>query len=365
MGHAAAPATIGLIATALKDTPMTWTAGQWPPHAGDPIDADLIMNEIRQALVERNRLVPAGWTPRAFSRWQALRGTPHGGSPAPSPTVANFQYQIREMLTLVWPVAWWDPSRGDLYTLPNLCHDAFGKDAWSCDLTAQDGQGRSINTWTPARALIFDELYAAINKLDRVRILPTLSESVRRDSVYQLALGITNWARDRADAFAPFDGEDDEQSVGLEFDVGLGGEVLDGGSMAQWFLESRQFQMVFATAALTGCTLRQAWLDFSIASPGGTADFSGTLTAEVVDETETVLSTFASTESGFRRLAIPTASIRTDGDSTFTIRSTRPNAADRPGWSPAGPDYSSTYREGLAIAGPIRLIVEVDFEYHG
>jgi hypothetical protein len=344
---------------------MPWTADRWPPNASDPIDADFIMNEVRLALVERNQLVPAGWTPHTFSRWQALRGTPFGGAPIPAYTVANFQYQIHQMLGLVWPLAWWDAARGDLYTFANLCHDAFGSDAWFCDLTAHDGQGCPLNAWKPAYAQTFRELYAAINRLDRVRILPTLSESVRRDSVYELTFGISNWPEDRAAAFALFDGQDDEQAVALEFDVGLGGEVYDGGSTAQWVLESRQFRTVFATAALAGCAIRRAWLDFTTAAPSGTADFSDTLTAEVVDGALAVLGTFASTESGAKHLEIPAASIRTDGDTEFVIRSTRADAADRTAWSPTGPDYTSTYREGLAVTGPIRLIVEIDFEYHG
>jgi hypothetical protein len=183
--------------------------------------------------------------------------------------------------------------------------------------------------------------------------------------VYQLTFGITSWPQDRADAFALFDGVDDEQAVDLEFDVGMGAEVFDGGSTVQWMLESRRFRTVFATAALAGCAIRRAWLDFSTAAPSGTADFFDTLTAEVVDGAETVLGTFASTDGGAKRFEVPALSIHTDGDSEFVIRSTRADSADRTAWTPAGPDYSSTYREGLAVAGPIRLIVEIDFEYHG
>jgi hypothetical protein len=344
---------------------MAWTTNRWPVSAADAIDTDFVMNEVRQALVERGALVPANQTPHAFFRWQALRGTPAGGTPVPAPTVANFQFEVQEMLGLVWPVRWWDQARGDLYTLPHLCQDAFAGGGWSHDLTAKDAQGNSLHPWSPPYALLFRELYAAINRLDCVRVLPTLSESVRQDSVYQLTFGITSWPQDRADAFAQFDGEDDDQAVDLEFDVGLGAEVFGGGAMAQWMLESRQFRMVFATAALAGCTIRRAWLDFATAAPAGAADFSGTLTAEVTDGAGSVLGSFASTDGGAKRLEVPALSICTDGDSEFVIRSTRADAADRAAWPPAGSDSSSTYREGLAVAGPIRLIVEIDFEYHG
>ena len=59
------------------------------------------------------------------------------------------------------------------------------------------------------------------------------------------------------------------------------------------------------------------------------------------------------------------AAINTGGDTVVVIRSTRSDSDDRPAWTPPGPNYTSTYREGVAVAGPVRLIVEVDFEYHG
>ncbi len=147
--------------------------------------------------------------------------------------------------------------------------------------------------------------------------------------------------------------------------MGLGGEVYDGGTTAEWILESRQYRTVFATAALAGCTVRRGWLDFSTAAPGGSADFADDFTAEVADAADVVLGTFASSAYGARRIEVPATLIRTDGDTEFVIRSGRADTADRPAWAPAGPDYTSTYREGLAVIGPIRLIVEVDFEYHG
>jgi hypothetical protein len=343
---------------------MPWTQGRWPVQAGDPIEADGVMNEVRGALAERNGLVPAGRVPPVFSQSQALRGTPAGGSPIVASTVANFQYQVQGMLTLAWPLRWWDASRDDLYTLPHLCRDAFDADDWSVDLAAADGQGDPLNRWTPATARLFDELYAAINRLDRVRILPTFSESRTSDSVYRLQFGIGDWPEDRAETFSLFDGEDDGQAVGLDFDVGLGGEVSDAGSTAQWTLESRRFHMVFATAALAGRTVRRAWLDFTAAAPAGTSDFADRFTVQVTDGQGAVLGAFSSDNLDAKHILVPAGSVNTAGDTELILRSARTDTADRPAWSPAGPDFTSTYREGLAVAGPLRLIVEVDLEYH-
>ena len=277
---------------------MPWTANRWPPQPGDVLDADVVMNEVRAALAERDRLVPVGHVPHAFNRWDAARGTPAGGGPSPTPTVANFQYQVRQMLQMTWPLRWWDAGAQDLYTFANLCQDAFARDGWSHDLTALDGQGNLANRWSPACAVIFGELYQAINRLDGVRLLPASSGSERHDSVYRLGFGIADWPADRADTFGLFDGQDDEQTSSLEFDVGLGGEVYDGGTTAQWILESRRFRMTFATAALAGCTVRRGWLDFTTAAPGGAADFSDAFTAEVTDAGGAVLATFASGDTG-------------------------------------------------------------------
>jgi len=342
---------------------MPWTADRWPPQPGDALDAEVIFNEVRSALAERDGLVPAGFVPAAFGRWDPILGTPAGGEPDPLPTVANFQFQVQEMLTLAWPLRWWDPNRQTLYTLANLCQDAFGADGWTYDLTAEDGQGNPLNTWTPACATVFAELYHATGRLDRVRILPTVSESQRRDSVYRLTFGIGDWPTERAATFGLFDGVDDGVSCGLAYDAGMGGEVFDDDFSQQWFLESRRFRMTFATGALVGYDVRQAWLDFATEAPAGSADFSDTFTAEVIDAAETSLATFASDDYGAKRVGVPAASVNTAGDTVLTVRSTRPDTADRPAWSPAGPNYTSTYREGLAVAGPIRLIVEVDFEY--
>jgi len=343
---------------------MPWTSERWPPDVADALDTDLVMNEVREALDERDSLVPAGWVPEEFSRWDPLRGTPAGGTPTPYPTVANFQYEIQQMLNLVWPLRWWDANRGDLYLFTNLCQDAFGRSGWSWDLTATVG-GNPQNRWTPPYAVLFEELYRAINRLDRVRIVPTVSQSQRRDSVYRLTWGISNWPQDRADTFALFDGVDDGQTVSLSYDVGMGGEVFDAGPSEHWMLEARQFRTTFPTGALAGYTVRRGWLDFTTAAPEGGADFSDSFTAEVVDGDGRVLGSFGSADYGPKHIEVPADSICTDGVTSFVIRSTRADSADRPAWAPSGPNYTSTYREGLAVAGPIRLIVEVDFEYHG
>lgn len=342
---------------------MPWTLDRWPPQANDALDTDVVFNEIRDSLAERDGLVPGGCVPAPFDRWDPLRGTPKGGQPVPLPTVANFQHEIQEMLGLAWPLRWWDPSRETLYTLADLCQDAFGADGWSYDLTAEDEYGTPENPWTPPYATLFEELYEAINRLDRLRILPTVSESQRRDSVYRLTWGIDDWPQDRADTFALFDGNDDGVGVGLAFDVGMGAELFDTGFSQQWFAESRDFRMTFTTATLEGYTVRRAWLDFTTAAPEGSADFSDTFTAEVLDADENSLDSFESADYGPRHVLVPAGSVNTGGDTSLVIRSTRPNSQDRTEWTPAGPNYASTYREGLAVAGPIRLIVEVDFEY--
>ena len=344
---------------------MPWTLDRWPPEPRDALDTDFIINEVRAALAERDGLVQAGYVPDEFGRWDPLRGTPTDGDPAPAPTVANFQFEIQEMLDLTWPLRWWDPNRNMLSALANLCQDAFGADGWSYDLTAEDGQGNPANPWTPPYATIFEELYETVNRLDRVRILPTVSESERRDSVYRLTFGINDWPQERAATFAMFDGDDDGVSVGLLYDVGMGGEVFDAGASEQWFLESRGFRMTFATGALVGYTVQGAWLDFTTEAPGGPADFADTFTAEVADAEGTSLDTFDSADYGPKHILVPADSINTGADTSLVIRSTRDDSTDRPAWSPGGPNYTSTYREGLAVTGPIRLIVEVDFEYRG
>ena len=131
---------------------MPWTAERWPPQPGNPLDTDIVFNEVRAALAERDGLVPAGFVPDPFDRWDPLLGTPAGGTPDPLPTVANFQFQVQEMLALEWPLRWWDPTRETLYAFASLCQDAFGADGWTWDLTAEGGQGQPINRWAPACA---------------------------------------------------------------------------------------------------------------------------------------------------------------------------------------------------------------------
>lgn len=342
---------------------MAWTSERWPPEAGDPVAADVVFNEIRAALAERNALVQAGGVPEAFARFDPARGTPAAGPPEPLPTVGTLQLAIQGMLDFVWPLRWWDPNRNDLYTLTALCQDAFGADGWSYDLTAEDEEGSPLHRWTPACTAVFTELHEAINRLDRVQILPTFGESVRSDSVYRLTFGISNWSEERAAAFALFDGSDDGAGTSLDFDVGMGCELFDGGTNQHWFLESRRVEMTFATGALVGRSVRRAWFDFATTEPEGLTDFADAFVAEVVDAEGRTLATFDSDDYGPKHVEVPAESVCTDDDTLLAVRSARADTADRPLWVPGGPNYSSTYREGLAMAGPVRLIVEVDFEY--
>lgn len=336
---------------------MPWSPA-WPPERWRAIDTDLVVNDLRAALLERNGLVPAGKLPAAFSRWMPLRATPAGGTP-PHHTVANFQHQVEAMLALVWPLRWWDRGRGDLYTLASLCQDAFGKNDWTYPLVGASG------LWCPPHHRDFwDELYRATNLLDTVRILPTFSESVTRDDVYRLMFGIGDWPTERAATFALFDGVPDGGSIPwMDYDVGMGGEVLDDGFSQQWFLEAREFRMTFATGALSGHTVKKAWLTFATEAPSGSTDYGDTFTAEAVDSGGAQLGTFASDQYGEKTFEAAASAIDTGGDSVFTVRSTRPDAADRPAWTPPGPNYTGTYREGLNVMGPVRLVVQLNLEY--
>ncbi|MCX5654626.1 MAG: hypothetical protein NTY65_08280 [Planctomycetota bacterium] len=116
---------------------------------------------------------------------------------------------------------------------------------------------------------------------------------------------------------------------------------------------------------MAGCEITRVWLDFATEAPEGAADFSDTFTAEAAVDGGETIGSFSSDSYGPQRFEVPATAIRTDGDTVFVIRSTRGDGEDRSNWNPGGPNYTSTYREGLAIAGPIRLIVEVNFEYHG
>lgn len=315
-----------------------------------------MVNDIHAAFVKRNGLVPAGKLPAAFSRWQPLLATPAGDDP-PLHTMANFRYQIEAMLALVWPYRWWDPTRSQLYTFANLCQDAFGKTNWTHDLTGVSAP------WTPA-ACFFDKLYKAINRLDRIRILPSASESVTRDDVYRLTFGIGDWPAERAATFAMFDGVPDGGAIpSMDYDVGIGGEVFDDGFSQQWFLDSREFRMTFATAALAGYTVKRAWLTFATEAPSRSTDYGDTFTAEAADRNGRQLGTFASDNYGEKTFEAGASAIDTGGDTTFAIRSTRPDTADRSAWTPPGPNYTSTYREGLNVTGPVRLVVELDLDF--
>jgi hypothetical protein len=143
----------------------------------------------------------------------------------------------------------------------------------------------------------------------------------------------------------------------------MGGSLSDDGGTEEWALESREYRITFDTAALAGYSIRRARLDFATAAPAGSADFSDSFTAEVIDGGAQSRGTFASGDTGPKQITLPAESVNGAGDTVLTIRSTRADSADRTAWTPTGPDYSSTYREGIAVTGPVRLIVEVDFEY--
>jgi len=138
---------------------------------------------------------------------------------------------------------------------------------------------------------------------------------------------------------------------------------FDDGFSQQWFLDSREFRMTFATAALAGYTVKKAWLTFATEAPSGSTDYSDTFTAEAVDRNGTQLGTFASDNYGEKTFEAGASAIDTGGDTTFAIRSTRPDTADRSAWTPPGPNYTSTYREGLNVTGPVRLVVQLDLDF--
>ncbi|MDK1031354.1 MAG: hypothetical protein QGD94_05060 [Planctomycetia bacterium] len=340
---------------------MGWSAS-FPTTRWAVPDTSLVVNQINAALDERDGLVPVGFFPGPFSRWDPMLGVPKGGSPA-NPTMANFQHQIQEMLTLTWGFRWWDMGRSELYTLANLCQDAFGENGWTYDLTAGTVQNPSM-PWTPPYAVFFDELYRAINALDHIRVLSSLIDIQKVDSVYRLTYGISNWAADRAATFALFDGQDDGVTSSLSFDVGLGAEVIDYGAMQEWYLENRKAVLDFNTGGLSGYTVAAAWLDVETAAPAGSADYTDTFTAEVVAGGNQ-RGTFASDDYQVHRITLQPGDINTTGQTQITVRSTRANTADRTAWAPAGPDYTSTYREGFDIGQTVRLIIKVDFEYQG
>ncbi|HUX01734.1 MAG TPA: hypothetical protein VMY35_12225 [Phycisphaerae bacterium] len=334
---------------------MGWSAA-WPAARWQAIDVDNVINDLRSALVERNGLVPTSKHPaNAFARWNVLVGEPEDD--VQGQVLANFQYQVEQTLLHVWPYRWWDSTRSQIYLFADLCQDAIGQANWTHDLTGVSAPR------TPATVEFFDELYETINLLDRVRILPSVSETVRHDSVYRLMFGIGDWATERAATFALFDGVDDGVEASLAYDVGMGGEVYDDGFSQQWFLESRRFYMTFATGSLSGYTVRKAWIQFTTEAPTGAADYSDTFTAEVLDNADAQVATFASGAYGAKSYEIQPSGINTAGDSVIKIKNTNFDTQDRAAWTPPGPNYTSTYREGLAVAGPVRLIVQLDFDY--
>ena len=73
---------------------------------------------------------------------------------------------------------------------------------------------------------------------------------------------------------------------------------------------------------------------------------------------------FASDDYSLKSFELDAGDINTSGDTVLTLRSKAASAADRPNWSPSGPDFSSTYREGFVLGTTLQLIVEVELEYH-
>lgn len=334
---------------------MGWSAS-WPATRWQALDVDKVINDLRAALVERNGLVPTNRYPaNVFDRWNPIVGEPEDN--VQGQVLANFQNHIEQTLLHVWPYRWWDPNRGQIYLFADLCQDGFGQANWTHDLIGVAAP------WTPADAAFFDELYKTINLLDRVRILPTVSEAVRHDSVYRLMFGIGDWPTERAATFAMFDGVDDGVECGMDFDVGMGGEVYDDGFAQQWWLESRRFYMTFATGALAGYTVKKAWIHFTTAAHVESPDYSDTFTAEVLDNADAQAGTFASDSYGAKEVEIQPTGINTGGDSVIKIKSTKPDTQDRTTWTPPGPNYTSTFLEGFLVGGPVRLIVELDLDY--
>lgn len=336
---------------------MGWS-NAWPAARWDTPDDEAIFNDLVAALQERDDLVPAGFVPDAFSRLDLIKGVPPGaGGPTGLQAVANFQYEIARMLTAAQPWRWWDQGRAALYTLANLLTDALGQDHWTHDLTAA-GAG-----WTPPFPAVFNELRGAANQLKCLRRLAASAISSQTDSVYNLTFGITDWAAQRAATFALFDGQDDGATSGLVYDVGLSASLFDSGDDQLWYVDAREAEISFDTSALQGFTVAAAWIELTTEPCGGSTDFSDTFTAEVTNAAGTQRGTFASDDYSLKSIELQPSDIDPAGTTIVRVRSTRPSAADRPAWAPSGPDYSSTYREGLDLTSTLRLIVEVQFEY--
>lgn len=330
---------------------MPWSA-TWPVERWSPLDHDTVFNELRLALAERDALTPAGHVPDQYARLDTVEG--HGPS---EQALGRLQLQIAGMLSELNPWRWWDRSRGQLLTLANLLSDTIGRTDWTVDLNAAGA------AWSPPAALTFNELRDATNGLKCLRRLTPSAISSRVDSIFEMTYGISNWAASRAAVFALFDGDDDAGDTGLAYDVGLSAMVFDSGAAQQWYGDARAVEIVFDTADLDGLTVSRAWLELNTAASGGSTDFSDTFTAEVVNASHVVRGTFASDDYSLKSLELDPADVNTAGDTVLTLRSARANAADRSAWSPTGPDYTSTYREGFDLSDTLRLVVEVDFEY--
>jgi len=335
---------------------MGWSAA-WPVARWSVPDNVDVFNNLVAALGEREVLVPSGYLSGQYDRFDPIRGQPTSGGPTGLKTVSSLQKAIEQALGLSNDWRWWDRSRTQLYTLANLLSDAFGSTQWTYDLTSPP------NTWVPPWPEVFNELRLAINEMDTLRRLPSTATVEQVDSVFRLTFGITNWPQDRADTLALFDGVDDGAGTGLLCQVGLTAVLFDSGADQQWFIDNRLMEITFDTSDLDGYTVSQAWLQFDTQASPGSTDYSGTFTAEVVNAADDVRATFASDSYGYRSVVLPGSDINTSGDSVFRCRSQKPNTDDRPAWSPPGPNYQSTYREGFHLGDTLRLIVEVDFDY--
>lgn len=330
---------------------MGWSA-VWPVSRWDIPDDSNVFGNLRAALAERDALTPTGFLPGAYSRLETIEGVPPS-----TKAVGQFQKEVAELLVTGDPWRWWDRSRGQAYVLADLLTDALGQGTWSYDLL--DVASR----WTPPWPAVFNELRQAANQFTCLRRLASSGISSRTDSVYDLTFGITDWPTDRAAALAQFDGVDDGVDTGLVYDVGLSGAVFDSGSDQQWYLDARQVTVTFDTSALGGLAVSRAWLELTTEASGGSSDYSDTFTAEVTGAGGAVRGTFASGDTSLKSIELDSSDINTGGTTELGIRSGRANSADRATWSPPGPDYSSTYREGFDLGDTLRLIVEVPFEY--
>jgi hypothetical protein len=336
---------------------MGWS-NVWPVARWATPDHEKVFNDLVAALAERDYLTPTWQLPAPFALRAVLKGTPVSGGPTGLETVANLQAEIAGMLGVEGAWQWWNSASDGPETLGELLTAMIGAATWTHDLTAA-GAG-----WTPPFAVIFNELRQAANGLTTLRRLPTSAVSSQIDSVYHLAMGTLHWATERAATFAMFNGSNLGGTSGLVYDVGLGGTVFDAGVDRQWYLDARAMTLEFDTSTLAGKTVTGARLEFTTAACPGTTDFGGTFTAEAVASGGAVRGTFASDDYSQKSFTLEAADVNTSGVTTFTLRSAAANAGDRTGWSPTGGSYSSTYREGFCIGGTVRLVVEVEFEYH-